>query len=140
MLARECAPGGAVERGIRTREEAVAKVGRSYVGWKSPKNSLTITPADIPRLLEETQALEAVREALTYTMAKPAPVEVDEVAKGPVTAAEFDVPGDWVDRAGMPRAENLKRYGEDEAIEYWPPIAAKKLDVDAPLDLAAVKS
>lgn len=52
---------------------------------------------------------------------------------GPITGAEFVVPATWVARDGVTRAENLKRYGEDETIEYWPPIAAAGLDVDAPV-------
>jgi hypothetical protein len=40
---------------------------------------------------------------------------------GPITAAEFEVPAAWVDNAGHTRAQNLARFGEDEAIEYWPP-------------------
>jgi len=49
----------------------------------------------------------------------------EEAARaGPITAKEFEVPKTWVDRGGITRAENLKRYGEDEDIEYWPPVAA----------------
>ncbi len=76
--------------------------------------------------------------ASEYTVGKPGPVEVDEVPKGPVTAAEFEVPANWVDRGGVSRAVNLARYGEDEAIEYWPPILAPGLNVDAEIDTAAI--
>lgn len=64
---------------------------------------------------------------------------VEDSAKGPVTSKEFDVPENWVDAAGATRAANLKRFGEDEAIEYWPPVEAPGLDIDAPVDLTGLK-
>jgi hypothetical protein len=43
------------------------------------------------------------------------------LTEGPITSAEFDVPGNWCDARGETRAVNLERYGEDEAMEYWAP-------------------
>ena len=59
-------------------------------------------------------------------------------AQGPITAKEYDVPAGWVDAEGSTRAQNLKRYGEDEDVEYWPPVRESGLEVDAPIDLANV--
>lgn len=59
-------------------------------------------------------------------------------AQGPITAKEYDVPAGWVDAEGSTRAQNLKRYGEDEDVEYWPPVRESGLEVDAPIDLAAI--
>jgi len=42
-------------------------------------------------------------------------------AAGPITAAEYDVPGTWVDSGGHTRAQNVSRFGEDESVKYWPP-------------------
>lgn len=64
---------------------------------------------------------------------------VDVPMDGPINAAEYDVPNDWVDRTGMTRAENLRRYGEDETLAYWPPIRKPHMDVDAPIDLSSLK-
>jgi hypothetical protein len=57
---------------------------------------------------------------------------------GPITAREYDVPSTWVDSEGATRASNLKRYGEDEDVEYWPPVKESGLEVDAPVDMAAI--
>jgi hypothetical protein len=58
----------------------------------------------------------------------------EEAARaGPITSKEFEVPPTWVARDGITRAENLKRYGEDEDIEYWPPVKEAHMDVDAPI-------
>jgi hypothetical protein len=91
--------------------------------------------------------------AQSYTVTKEEPGVIDRgeseevedyteefaTSLGPITSAEYEVPGDWVDSAGVTRAQNLKRFGEDEAIEYWPKTNMPGMDLEAPLDVTALK-
>lgn len=88
---------------------------------------------EVVRKLSPRSALEDTRRAIEYYFLDDkfpnwnpgdAPVTNGHAASpagGPITAKEFEVPGTWVDNAGHTRAQNLSRFGEDEAIEYWPP-------------------
>jgi hypothetical protein len=102
------------------------------------KTTLTITPADIPRILKDTEEFVLPASDLNADIREAQPgnghARNEEAARaGPITSKDFVVPLTWVARDGVTRAENLKRYGEDEDIEYWPPVKASGLDVNAPI-------
>jgi hypothetical protein len=65
--------------------------------------------------------------------------QMEIATRGPITSFEYDVPNNWIDSAGVTRAQNVKRFGEDEKIEYFPPIKAPGMDIEAPVDVTALK-
>ena len=53
---------------------------------------------------------------------QPPDAPADIATQGPITAADYEVPSDWIDSAGSTRAANVDRDGEDESIEYFAPL------------------